>query len=81
LRVKAGNVSEDISYACLPAGREIYINKIQSVNDITYMSELIPAALLHFAKQSEAAGINSPKQLTFISCLTDRQAFRKLWAH
>ena len=27
------------------------------IGDITYMHELIPAALLRFAKQSEAAGI------------------------
>ena len=45
-----------------------------NLKDITYMSELIPAASLCFAKRSKAAGINSSKQLTVIS-------FRKLWAH
>jgi len=46
----------------------------KNVSDITYLSELIPAALFRFASQSETAGINSPKQLTFT-------LFRKLWAH
>jgi hypothetical protein len=41
---------------------------IEDVSNITYMSELIP----HSYKKEW--GINSPKQLTFIS-------FRKLWAH
>jgi len=53
---------------------EHYINNGTNLSDITYMSELTPAALLRFASQSEAAGVNSPIQLTFIS-------FRKLWAH
>jgi len=32
---------------------------IKETSDITYKAELILAALLRFAKQSEAAGINS----------------------
>jgi len=41
---------------------ELYFNN--NLSDITYLSELIPVALLRFAKQSEAAGINSQTQAT-----------------
>ncbi len=48
---------------------EPYINK-NNVNNITYKSELIPPSCF----RKKAGGINSSKQLTFIS-------FRKLWTH
>ena len=34
---------------------ELYFNN--NLSDITYLSELIPVALLRFAKQSEATGV------------------------
>jgi len=45
-----------------------------NIIDITYQSELTPAVSLCEAKRNKAAGVNSPKQLTFAS-------LRKLWAH
>ncbi len=50
---------------------EFYITKL---NDITYMSELTPAASLCFAKRSKAAGVNSHNNLLILRV-------RKLCAH